>query len=83
MSLVSFAFQALVEMAKLLFLIVFLSSFVKFEKVLGVDDVDDKKKQEEKRKNQVGLELCAHTLTPCATCSAILALDRYLLYARK
>ena len=44
-------------MAKLLFLIVFMSLLVKFEKVLGVDDVDDKKKQEEKRKNQVGLEL--------------------------
>ena len=44
-------------MAKLLFFIVFMSLLVKFEKVLGVDDVDDKKKQEEKRKNQVGLEL--------------------------
>ena len=73
MSFVSFAFQTLVEMAKLLFLIVFMSLLVKFEKVLGVDDVDDKKKQEEKRKNQVGLELCAHKLTPCATCSAILS----------
>ena len=83
MSFVRFAFQALVEMTKLLFLIVFVSSLVKFENVLGVDDVDDKKKQEEKRKNLVGLELFAHTLTPCATCSAILALDRYLLYARK
>ena len=40
-----------------------MSSLVKFENVLGVDDVDDKKKQEEKRKNQVGLELCTHTLT--------------------
>ena len=38
-----------------------MSSLVKFENVLGVDDVDDKKKQEEKRKKQVGLELCAHT----------------------
>ena len=65
MSFVSFVFQALVEMAKLVFLIVFVSSLVKFENVLGVDDVDDKKKQEEKRKNQVGLELCAHTLTVC------------------
>ena len=46
----SCAFQALVEMAKLIFLIVFVSSLVKFENVLGVDDVDDKKKQEEKRK---------------------------------
>ena len=61
----SCAFQALVEMAKLIFLIVFVSSLVKIENVLGVDDVDDKKKQEEKRKNQVGLELCAHTLTVC------------------
>ena len=52
-------------MAKLLFLIVFVSLLVKFENVLGVDDVDDKKKQEEKRKKQVGLELCAHTLTVC------------------
>ena len=40
-----------------------MSSLVKFENALGADDVDDKKKQEEKRKNQVGLELCAHTLT--------------------
>ena len=65
MSFVSFAFQTLVKMAKLLFLIVFVSSLVTFENVLGVDDVDDKKKQEEIRKNQVGLELCAHTLTVC------------------
>ena len=65
MSFVSFAFQTLVKMAKLLFLIVFVSSLVTFENVLGVDDVDDKKKQEETRKNQVGLELCAHTLTVC------------------
>ena len=51
-------------MAKLIFLIVFVSSLVKFENALGADDFDDKKKQE-KRKNQVGLELCAHTLTVC------------------
>ena len=61
----SCAFQALVEMAKLIFLIVFVSSLVKFENFLGVDNVDDKKKQEEKRKNQVGLEICPHTLTVC------------------
>ena len=59
----SCSFQAIVEIAKLIFLIAFVSSLVKFENVLVVDDVDDKKKQEEKRKNQVSLELYAHTLT--------------------
>ena len=82
-------------MAKLIFLIVFVSSLVKFENVLGVDDVDDKKKQEQKRKKtgrfgalsaQIDSLLnigCMSRCKPCATCSASLALDRYLLFARK
>ena len=39
---------------KLIFLIVFVSSLVKFENVFGDDDADDKKKEKE-RKNKVGL----------------------------
>ena len=38
-----------------------MSPLVKFENVLGVDDVDDKKKQEEKRKKPGRFgALCAH-----------------------
>ena len=39
-------------MAKLIVLIIFVPSLLKFENVLGADDVDDKKKQEEKRKER-------------------------------